>query len=539
MLIASFLVLTLIPLLLVTYLSYESSRKALYQSITKNFLQITMDKAATIRHWIFERITDAEVISKTPWITEIVQFPQKRRILESFLTLVMESYGCYEEIFILDKKGNYVVGTGLVKENLKDRDYFRNAIKGSTFVTDVRKAETTGVPTMFVSHPIRNKNNKIIGVLIERIKLDLLSKIMKEIETGETVESYLLNKEGYFITESKFEPNAVLRKKVSSEGYKNCLKDKKGVGKYLDYRRKPVLGSYLFIPETEWCLLTEQDVSEAFHNITMLKVTTTIIYLIIMVLVIVVSLLMSQKIIKILKKRDAELDSHMKELLKAEKLIAAGKLAAGIAHEIGNPLAGISNCAKLIRRNLPEKDSQISKYLSSIENEVERSSKTIRNFLNFTRETELRFEMVDINSIIEDTLLLIIPQASSQKVTVTKELNHVSRIRGDRIQLKQVFTNIILNSLGAMSGGGKLHIKSEEIDARIKVTFSDTGVGIEEKNLRKIFEPFFTTKRNGTGLGLSVVYKIIDKHNGSIEVKSDVGKGTEFIIRLPLQSKKK
>lgn len=494
-----------------------------------------MDKAATINHWLFERVTDAKVISKSPWIIEALEYPERRQILVRYLHLVMESYGYYNEIFILDKDGNFVLGTDGVKANHKESDYFISAIAGNPLVTDIRMSEVTNEPTMFISHPIRDRNERIIGVLVERIKLDLISKVMREIETGETVESYLLNKEGYFITESKFEPNTILRKKVSTRGYEDCLKYKKGVGEYPDYRGKPVLGSYLCIPEREWCLLVEQDVSEAFQDITKLRTTTTLICLVIMVLVIGVSLLISQKIIKILKKRDAELDIHMKELLRAEKLAAAGKLAAGIAHEIGNPLAGIINCAKLIRTNLQKEDAQVTKYLTSIEKEAERCSKTIRNFLNFTRETELRFETVDVNPIIDDTLLLITPQASSQRVTILKELNPVSKIRGDKIQLKQAFTNIILNSLSAMSGGGKLSIKTKEDNEHIEITFSDTGIGIKEENLKKIFEPFFTTEREGTGLGLSVVYKIIDKHNGRIEVMSDVGKGTEFKIRLPIK----
>ena len=528
------------PLSLVTYLSYEKSRSSLYKSIAENLTQITRDKASSINNWMFERVSDARVISKSSWIVEILKHPQiphRSPGLASHLKLVKESYGYYDEIFILDVNGNFVIGTdGGYKLQITDyklKDYFVSAVAGEPLVADMRISESTGNPTMVVSYPIESKNGKIIGVLVERIKLDLISKIMEEIKVGETGESYLLNKKGYFLTESKFEPNCILKKKVSTKGYENCIKNHQGVGEYIDYRGKPVLGSYLWMPEREWCLMVEQDVEEAFLQISRLRNTTIAICLTAVFLVVGVSFLVSNRIVSTLKKKDAELDIRMKELLKTEKLSAAGKLAAGIAHEIGNPLAGIINCVKLIQTEQNKEGEKVNKYLDSISREAMRCNKTIKDFLNFTRESKLKIDEVDINQIIEDMLLLITPQVSSQKVTIDKKLSVIPKTLADGIQLKQAFANIILNSLSAMPGGGKLHIQTLENDKYIKIIFSDTGTGIKEEYRDKIFEPFFTTTREGTGLGLSVVYNIIDKHNGSIEVESETGKGTKFTIRLP------
>ncbi|MCK4352219.1 hypothetical protein KAW65_02305 [candidate division WOR-3 bacterium] len=549
LLIIIFLLLSIVPLSLVTYLSYERSRNSLYKSITKNLTQIAKDKASSINNWIFERVTDAKVISKSPWIREALEHPRLPKSanggqaqiphslhaeLTHHLKLVKENYGYYDELFILDIYGNFVIGTGGEEENKSDRDYFINARNGMPVVTDIRESESTGKPTMLISHSIRDKYNKVVGVLVERIKLDLISKIMREIKVGKTGESYLLNKEGYFLTESKFEPDCVLKKKVSTEGYENCIQYHQGVGEYIDYRGRPVLGSYLWMPERKWCLMVEQDVHEAFSQISTLRNTTIGICLATIVLVIGASLILSGRIINILKKKDDELAIKTKELLRTEKLSAAGKLAAGIAHEIGNPLAGIINCVKLISRELGKESKKVSKYLTSIEREAMRCAKTIRDFLNFTRESELKIGEVHINQVIEDTLLLITPQCASQKVIIDKELDTIPTIAADGVQLGQAFTNIILNSLSAMPGGGKLRIQTLEKDKHIEIVFSDTGTGIKEEDMGKIFEPFFTTKREGTGLGLLVVYDIIDKHDGSIRVESEVGKGTKFTIRLPI-----
>ncbi len=536
LLIILFFILSVVPLFLVTYLSYERSRNSLYKSITENLTQITRDKASAINNWIFERVSNAKVISKSPWIIEILKHPQttyKSSELVSYLKLAKESYGCYDEIFILDVNGNFVIGSDKKEENKANKDYFISAVIGNPIVTDIRMSESTGKPTMFVSYPIEDKNGKIIGVLIERIKLDLISKIMEEIKVGKTGESYLLNKEGYFLTESKFAPKCILKEKVSTKGYENCIKNHQGVGEYIDYRSKPVLGSYLWIPEREWCLIVEQDVEEAFLQISRLRNTTIAICLTVVLLAVCVSLLISTRIVNILKRKDAKLDIQMKELLKVEKLSAAGKLAAGIAHEIGNPLAGIINCVKLIQTDQNKEGEKVDKYLNSISREAMRCNKTIRNFLNFTRESELKIGKVAINQIIEDTLLLITPQASAQNVIIDTKLDIIPEILADGIQLKQAFTNIILNSLSAMSGGGKLHIQTLEKNEYVEIIFSDTGTGIKEEYRNKIFEPFFTTMREGTGLGLSIVYNTVDKHNGNIEVESETNKGTKFTIRLP------
>ena len=535
LLIIIFLILSIVPLSLVTYLSYERSRSSLYQSITENLGQIAKDKASSINNWIFERLTDAKVISESPWIKEVFEHPQIKHInLTHYLKLVKENYGCYDELFILDMNGDFIAGTGKKEENESTQDYFINARDGVPMTTDIRMSESVDKPTMLISYPIRDKYNKVVGVLVERIKLDLISEIMRKIKVGKTGESYLLNKEGYFLTASKFEPDCILKKKVSTEGYKNCIKYHQGVGEYLDYRGKHVLGSYLWMPERKWCLMVEQDVNEAFSQISTLRNTTIAICLATIVLVIGASLLLSGRIINTLKRKDAELAISTKELLRTEKLSAAGKLAAGIAHEIGNPLTGIVNCVKLISRELGKESKKVSKYLTSIEREAIRCSETIRTFLNLTKESKLKIGQVDVNQIVEDTLLLITPQASSQKVVIEKKLNNIPKIPADGVQLGQAFTNIILNSLSAMSGGGKLDIQTMGKDRHIEIVFSDTGSGIKEEDLDKIFEPFFTTKREGTGLGLSVVYDIIDRHNGSIMVESELEKGTKFTIRLPI-----
>ena len=328
-------------------------------------------------------------------------------------------------------------------------------------------------------------------------------------------------------------------------GTQECKKGKSGVGEYLDYRGKNVLGSYFFIPEMEWSLMVEQDSSEAFQEIQHLKNIIFVIGLITIIVIVAFTLLVYGKIVKILKKYDQQFKKQQKQIMRAEKLATVGQLAASLAHEINNPLGGISNCLKLIstkinKSNPKPKDFKDSiKYLRTSEQELNRCIRIVRNFLSFSKRPNLNPILSNINTVILELIALIEPQATVQNIMISKELkSDLPQVKVDTQQLHQALMNIILNSLEAMPQGGKLKVRSryDQRDEAIKIEITDTGYGIPEENLPYLFEPFFSSKPEGKGigLGLSIVYEVIDEHNGSIEVESEVDKGTTFIIKLPL-----
>jgi len=241
------------------------------------------------------------------------------------------------------------------------------------------------------------------------------------------------------------------------------------------------------------------------------------------------------------------LKTTQEQLIQAEKLTSLGQLAAAIAHELNNPLAGVLVYAKLLSKKLGgdglPKEEALS-YLTKMETEVSRCSGIIRNLLDFARQSEPRLGVVDINQVIDQTLTLLSHQAQMQKVEIVKEFStDGSRVMADFDQLRQVFTNLLLNGIQAMSDGGTLTvrtsvIKEEDLGGKtkdlVKVDVIDTGCGIAKENMRRLFTPFFTTKERGkgVGLGLAVVHGIIQRHKGRIKVDSEVGKGTTFTVYL-------
>jgi len=236
------------------------------------------------------------------------------------------------------------------------------------------------------------------------------------------------------------------------------------------------------------------------------------------------------------EERTQELQAAQERLLQSEKLASIGQLAAGVAHEINNPMGVILGFAQGIVKTLPE-DDPLRKPLTTIEKESLRCKRIVQNLLDFARYSEPTPQLTHINELIDTSCDLVKHQISLQNVRLVKGYDlALPAIMADPNQLQQVFINIMLNAYQAMPDGGTLHITTKMVGSELQVIFADTGTGIPPENVQNIFDPFFTTKEvgEGTGLGLSVSYGIIKAHGGDIEVESQVGKGTTFVIKLPL-----
>jgi PAS domain S-box-containing protein len=235
-------------------------------------------------------------------------------------------------------------------------------------------------------------------------------------------------------------------------------------------------------------------------------------------------------------------ETHL-QLVSSEKMASLGKLAAGIAHEINNPLGGILIYSSLMMEDFPE-DNPGRQDLARIVQETSRCKEIVKSLLEFARQTEPKMEPTDINRAITEGLFFLENQALFHNIQIIKRLDpDLPLIVGNAGQLKQVFMNIIVNAAEAMHGSGLLTITTSFASHRnmVLMEFTDTGEGIPEENLNRIFDPFFTTKDigKGTGLGLSTSYGIVEGHGGRISVKSKIGEGTTFTIELPAHPNEK
>jgi signal transduction histidine kinase/putative methionine-R-sulfoxide reductase with GAF domain len=247
----------------------------------------------------------------------------------------------------------------------------------------------------------------------------------------------------------------------------------------------------------------------------------------------------SQQMEEKIQKTTADLRKTEAQLIRSEKLAALGQLAAGIAHEIRNPLTSINILIHSLTENLSSGDSH-KEDLKVIEEEINRINEIVDQFLRFAKPAPPLLEKTEVVSIFKETLQLLRPQIEKQRIAVKKELQTLPPILMDREQMKQVILNLLLNAIQALPKGGNLALKGQiaEDDQWIQLSIQDSGVGIPGEDIDKLFDPFFSTKEGGIGLGLSIAHRIIDQHHGKIEVESAAGKGTLFTVWLPISREK-
>ena len=230
-----------------------------------------------------------------------------------------------------------------------------------------------------------------------------------------------------------------------------------------------------------------------------------------------------------------ERDELERRLVQADKLSSVGLLAAGVAHEVNTPLAVISTYAQMLAKQVSG-DEQKSRLLEKIAKQTFRASEIVNSLLNFSRTSPTAFDEVDLNRVIQDSLVLIEHQVQKAGIKVQLDLEEqIPSIKGNSGKLQQVFLNLFLNARDAMGTGGTLTVRTRCQADTVGIDVADTGHGIQPENLNRIFDPFFTTKmiRKGTGLGLSVSYGIVLEHGGSIEVDSQPGEGARFHLSFP------
>ncbi|MGA9350428.1 MAG: ATP-binding protein, partial [Anaerolineae bacterium] len=237
------------------------------------------------------------------------------------------------------------------------------------------------------------------------------------------------------------------------------------------------------------------------------------------------------------KQAEEERERLQEQLVRQEKLAVLGRLAGGVGHELRNPLGAINSGVYFLNMALEEPDPEVKETLEILQKEVKTSEMIISSLLDFARTKPPTRRKVDVNDVVQEAL---------SRTTVPENVEVVSQldetlpiILADPDQLGQVFGNIILNAIQAMPEGGQLVIKTSEVSEKlpksewVTVSFTDTGVGISEESLSRLFEPLFTTKAKGIGLGLAVTKTLVEGHGGSIEVQSELGKGSTFAVRLP------
>jgi signal transduction histidine kinase len=370
-----------------------------------------------------------------------------------------------------------------------------------------------------------------------------IDNMLNELELSKNGDAFIINKEGILQTPSRYHGKVLEHINLSVPVYSSkaeVIEDENPQG-------EPLIIGYAYIPDTPFILMIVQKKDELMESwykrrielIWFLAISITIILFVILS---VVTYLVNK-----LYLADQEHLTALHHMEYSNRLASIGRLAAGVAHEINNPLAIINEKAGLIKdmftyQKKYSEDKKLIGLVDSIITSVERCSTITKRLLGFARHMDVRIEPVNLEKIIHEVLGFLEKEASYRSIKVSVQVDpDVPEFESDRGKLQQIFLNLINNAFGAMEEGGRLTIKvKREGKDFITALVSDTGCGIPKKDLERIFCPFFSTKteKGGTGLGLSITCGLVREIGGKMDVHSEVGKGTTFKLTLPLKGNK-
>jgi len=528
----------LIPLILTTMLSYFEYRSQMLANLRWN----AESAKKTIETFLTELQTVLVYTANGQTYEELVD---QKNLNELYLRL-KSHYPGVVDLGIIDHKGIQVAYAGpyeLLGKDYSDRDCFKVVNASKTYIGTVEMGYRN-VPHFAIAVSFFNAKNGQHWVFRTSIDVTTLDKYIDKIGTGPLSDIFLVSRKGQPILQSTSQqlgpPLSPYPFELPPNRIGITISEDRGVWDYV------VLKAVSYIEGTPWALVLLKHGYLYGKDWSFFKARLFFIVMISTILALLVILQITKLFVGRIREADEKRESMMAEIEHTSKLASIGRLAAGIAHEINNPLAIISAKTGLITDLLEL--SEDFKYRKKIGSEihgtshaVERCKVITHRLLGFARRMDVTLESISINNLMQEVLSFLDQEALYRGIHVDLDLeDSLPIIESDRGQLQQIFLNLVNNAIDAIGKDGKVTIKTKKRDQdSIQIEVIDNGKGISQNNISHIFEPFFTTKdsgeKKGTGLGLFITYGIIKKLGGHISVRSSVGVGTTFTVTLPLK----
>ncbi|MGD9209714.1 MAG: ATP-binding protein [Desulfobacteraceae bacterium] len=541
------LIASITPMIIVSMFILNDFRATYLQRIQDNFALTALNHRKSINLFLKEKLSNIRHLATQYDYTLLKQ--------ETFLTQkLVELQQAYDRVFVdlgvVNHKGIQVSYAGphaLSHANYSEAEWFKQAIKTAYFTSDVFYG-LRGSPHFIVT--VRHYVNNQPWIIRATIDFGSFNNLVENLRIGRTGFAFIVNKAGEFQTKPIAKTH--LPPDILGTFIANNFKEAPEVITKKDLSGKEIFYSSVMLKDNEWIMILQQDLKDAYADLYHTQRVALAIILIGGIGITLTALLLSRRLIKRIAKADWERNRSDKEkekmsqqVIESNKLASIGELAAGIAHEINNPVAIMVEEAGWIEDLLEEEEFQegqnlmeFRRALQQINNQGKRCKDITHKLLSFARKTDPRVHEIVINECLDEVVYLSHQRAKYSNISIKTDFEeNLPIIWASETELQQVLFNIVNNSLDAMEkSGGEIVISSKVDDEKnIAVIIEDTGPGIAQANLNRIFDPFFTTKPvgKGTGLGLSICYGIINKMGGGIDVQSEMNKGTRFTIRIP------
>ena len=533
------------PLILVGSIILYRFHVSYHEKVEAHLQELVLKHKQTIDNFLKEKLGDIRLQAETFCFDELKDVS----FLEDRLEMLQQSFGpVFVDLGVVNSQGLQVAYAGpfrLGEALYFEADWFKRAMKTKYFISDVFLG-LRGLPHFIVA--VRDNWRGDPWILRATIDFVAFNDFVKNIRIGETGFAYILNREGKFQTQPFFDITP------KNEPYRDFLKIKEEDNRKVhivertDDSGRKIIYVASFLKDGDWLLVYQQNHRDAYMDFYRAIIVAVMIMFFGAFGIVFAALFLSKRMVHRISMADQEKEMMDKQIIETGKLASIGSLAAGIAHEINNPVAIMVEEAGWIKDLLEEEEfsesenlKEFERALKQIKNQGQRCKEITHKLLSFARKTDSRVQETHINELLSELIALSEQRAKYAKISIHTDFQNdlpVTYIAQSEVQ--QVLLNLINNAIDAMeSRGGELTISThfEFERSAIVIEVSDNGPGIPEANLSRIFEPFFTTKPvgKGTGLGLSICYGIIQKMGGQINVESVIDSGTTFSIRLPVK----
>jgi len=530
-----------VPLVLFAIVVYRKEADLVRKKVLSHLKSIVAQNSLMVDEFRLERMRDLSLLAATIE----AHGGECDRI---HLKLMHKDRTIYKHIFFADKEGKIRCKTGkghLFERGLVNQAWFKAAAKGKPFMGELTSREGKDRYDLLLSVPVRMANGTIIGVAGAIVDFDNIASIMKNTGIGQTGEIYILNKDGVFLTSTQVEEGRS-GERMEPELFAGYFKEV-GPNEYIDYRGKKVVRVFKKLSDSNWYLVGEQDATEVFKDVANLRNLFAGFVVLLIALITLIGYLISRKIVHLLKSAYEQKKELEIQVIQKDKLASMGLLTAGIAHELNTPLASALLYTQMLKEDARSTWPVALEKLSSIEGEIKRGSKIVKNLLDFSRQSQTDTVTTDVNEVLGKLLDISEQLCSDRGIEIKRTFEKkLPLVKGNANILHQVFMNIVANAVDAMEKGGTLSVLTRHIASLHKtvIEIQDTGTGIPEELLGDVFDPFFTTKPSGegTGLGLAISYSMVRKMGGNIRATSTCATensypyqptGTTFTIELP------
>ncbi len=541
---ALILVVSFFPLILTTGILFYRFNQTYTEKIQAHISELVQKHTQNIDSFLSEKLGNIRYLAQ--------QFDSTQQASDIFLQKNLK--------LLKTEYGDVFTDLGLVNENgiqfeyegpfrFKNADYsgaewFLKAMGKPFYISDVF-AGLRGHPHFIIA--VKVKSNGSDYILRSTINFGAFNSLVENIQIGKTGLAFLVNSKGELQTQTRV---GLKESIISSMLDRSCYKNNETIfAKKQDASGNKFLCVTSMLKNIDWIMVFRQDIKDAFHDLWKIQILTLVIFILCCVAILAVAFVLPRNIVKLISKSDKKSEVMNKQVVESGKLATIGELAAGIAHEINNPVAIMVEEAGWIEDLLEEEDlkecenlNEFTRALRQINTQGKRCKEITHKLLSFARKTDSTVNDVQVNDAIREIVSLSAQMARYNKVIIETSLDEsIPYIRISPSELQQVILNFFNNAIDAMEKTGgtiKVETKVSKIEKNhVVILIEDNGPGIPKDNLNRIFDPFFTTKAvgKGTGLGLSICYGIIQKMGGTIDVHSQVGVGTKFRIWIPFQ----